>query len=441
MVMQVTVEDLSSVKKVLHVEIPEEEVTRELDNAYKQLKKNAKIKGFRPGKVPRSVLERMFKKDVNADVASRLIQKSFVDAVRETELKIVGDPNVEPTEIEADSPYKYDATVEIAPEIEDIDYKGLSLEKTEYQVSDGEVEAQLKMLQKNMAKLNPLAEERPLQDGDFALIDYEGYKDGKPFAETQKTENYSLKIGDGTISKDLDEGLKGMNAGETREVKVVFPEDYFNKKLAGLEIDFHVTLNSIREESLPELDDDFAKQLGKYETVADVEKEIRSNMTQGYEKRTEQELNEQIFKALLGKVEFEVPESMVEAELKGIIADAERSFQYHNTSMEDLGMTREGFEEKYRETAEKQVKRLLILRKIVEQEKMTCTDDDLKDGFKEMAENLNQPAEQIETFYKQNKEQLDYFKHSLLEKKAIRLIMDNSKIKTVKPKKEAKKKK
>ena len=146
--MPVTVEDLSSVKKILHIEIPENDTVRELDNAYNTLRKNAKIKGFRPGKAPRSVLERMFKKDVHADVTSRLIQESFMNAVKETDLKIVGTPQIDPPELTAKGPYKYDATVEIKPDIEAIDFKGLSLKKTRYQVRDEEIQAQLKCCRK-----------------------------------------------------------------------------------------------------------------------------------------------------------------------------------------------------------------------------------------------------------------------------------------------------
>ena len=202
--MQFKVEDVSSVKKTLHIEIPQDEVARELEKAYNQLKKSAKIKGFRPGKVPRSVLERMFKKDVHADVSSRLIQSSFIDAVKQTELKVIGNPELEPPELTADSSYKYDATVEISPEIEDIEYKGLGLERTRYEVSDGEVDVQLKTLQKNMARQQKISDDRPAQDGDFVLIDFEGSKDGDPVPEFAKTENFSLEIGKAVISEDFD---------------------------------------------------------------------------------------------------------------------------------------------------------------------------------------------------------------------------------------------
>lgn len=434
--MQVTVEDVSSVKKTLHIEIPKEDVVRELNSAYNNLKKNAKIKGFRPGKAPRSVLERMFKKDVHADVSSQLIQSSFVDAIKETDLQIVGQPQVDPPELDAAASYKYDAKVEIRPEIEDIDYKGLQLERSKYQISDEEIDGQLKMLQKNLARTEAISEDRGAQEGDFLLIDYEGFKDGKPFAETQKTENFTLKLGDGYISKDFDEQLTGMKAGGAKEFTATFADDYFNKKLAGLTLSFQVTLNEIREEVLPEIDDELAKKTGQYETLDDLKQVIRDNLNQGYQKRIEQELNEQIFSGLLKKADFEVPDTLVDMELEGIIEEAERSFSQRNTTLEDVGLSREFIAEKYRDTALKQVKRHLILGKMIDQEKFEVSDDELEEGLQEMSANFNQPVDQIKSYYDQNKERLEFFKHTLLEKKAINLIIDASDIKDVEPKKE-----
>ena len=431
--MQVTVEDLSSVKKILHIEIPEDKVVSELDASYKNLKKTAKVKGFRPGKTPRSVLERMFKKDVLADVSSRLIQDSFLDALKETELNIVGNPELDPPGLKEKGPFKYDATIEVSPKIEDIDFKGLALKKTLYKISDEEINAQLKMLQKSLAQQKTVEEDRPIKEDDFALIDYEGFKDGKPYAETQMTENFTMKVGSGQILKEFDTGIIGMKPGETREVKVTFPKDYFNAKLSGLEITFNVKLNEIREEVLPEIDDELAKNLGNIETLDELKKTITDNLKQGYEKRVEQEINEQIFKALIAKSDFEVPDTMVDYELEGIVAEAERSFAYRNVSMEDMGLTREGIAEKYRDTALKQVKRHLILSKLIEQEKLTLSDEDLEIGFKEMADNFNQPVEEIKNFYNQNKDKVEFFKHTLLEKQAIRLIIDNSTVEDIEP--------
>ena len=431
--MQFTVEDVSSVKKTLHIEIPQDEVARELEKAYNQLKKSAKIKGFRPGKVPRSVLERMFKKDVHADVSSRLIQGSFIDAIKQTELKVIGNPELDPPELTEDSPYKYDATVEISPEIEDIDFEGLSLERTRYEASDDEVDVQLKTLQKNMAQHQKISDDRPAQDGDFVLIDFEGSKDGDPVPEFARNENFNLEIGKASISEDFDKRLCGMKPGDTNEFNIKFAKDYANEKLADLEITFKVTLKEITEEILPEINDALAKKAGAYESLDDLKKVILENLKQGYAKRTEQELNEQVFSKLIAKTDFEVPDTMVQMELDGIVAEAERSFSYRNISLEEMGLSKESIAEKYRDTALKQVKRHLILGKIIDQENLTLGDDELEGGLQEMSENFNQPLEQIKKYYDENPDNLGYFKHTLLEKKAIKLIIDSSTIKDLKP--------
>jgi trigger factor len=436
--MQVTVEDVSSVKKILHIEVPEKIVIRELDNAYKNLKKNAKVKGFRPGKAPRSVLERLYKKDVHGDVSSKLLQDSFVEALKETELNIIGNPKIEPPKLEEKGPYKYDATVEVKPEIDDIDFKGLTLKKALYQVTDEEMEAQLKLLQKNLTQQIPITEDRPVQENDSVLIDYEGFKDGMPFPETQKTDNFTMKIGAGAISKTLDEELIGMKPGENREITVNFPEDHFNDKLANHEITFHVTLHEIREEILPEIDDEFAKKLGQYETLDVLKNAITKNLNEGYQKRVEQELNEQIYNDLIEKTQFELPDSMVDYELNNIIDEIEKTLTYYNKTMEEQGLTKEMLVEEHRETAEKKVRRHLILGKIIDQENIELSDQELEDGFAEMAQVVNQPVDAIKNYYQQNEDNLDFFKHTLLEKQAIKLIIESSNIEEVKPELEKK---
>jgi trigger factor len=426
--MQVTVEDISTVKKTLHVEIPRDEVVREIDKAYEEIKKSAKIKGFRPGKVPRSVLEKMFRKDVLADVSSRLIQSSFIDAVRDKDLRVVGRPKLDPPEIDLSQPYRYAATVEVTPAIADIELKGMKLKRSVYQVTEAEVDTQVKMLQKNLARLQKIADRRPVRDGDHLLLDFEGFKDGRPYAGAPKTENFTMKVGAGTVLKEFDQHLIGMAAGETREFPITFPADDANKALAGQTLHFRVILSEIREEILPEINDDFAKSAGRFETLEDLKRGITTNLTQGYEKRAEQELSEQIFTGLLERCQFEVPEALVEMELDGIVEEAERSFSYRNTSLEDAGLSREIIAEKYRDTALKQVKRHLILGKIIDQEKLDLSEEELNDAMQKMADSFQQPVAEIRRYYRENPEKLDYYKHALLEKKAIKFVLDGSMI-------------
>ena len=435
--MQVTVEDVNSVKKILHIEVPEEVVARELDSAYKELKKTSKIKGFRPGKAPRSVLERMFGKDVNADVSSKLIQSSLIDTLREKELPVVGEPKVDSPDLTGPGAYAFDITVELRPEIADVEFKGLDLTKTKYEHNEEEVEAQIEMLRKNLAKKVEIEEARPAAEGDFLLLDYEGFQGGEPFDGAQKTENFTLKLGSGTIAKAFDDEVVGMNMGDEKEFSVIFPEDHFNSTLAGQAVDYKVKLNKIMREELPEVNDEFAKQFGKFDTLEALRAEIVGNLEQGYAKRVDQELNEQIFENLIEKTEFEVPEVMVEYELDGIVSEAERAFAANNITMEQVGQSVEKIRENYRDTAVKQVRRHLILGKIIEQEEMVVDDAELEAGFQEMADNFNQPAEAIKAFYKENPDKVEFFKHTLLEKKAIKLIIESSNVTEVEPEKES----
>jgi trigger factor len=433
-VMKVTVEDQSSVKKVLHIEVPVDVVGRELDDAYNEMKKTVKVKGFRPGKVPRAVLERMYRKEVHADVSSKLIQEGFIAALKLNDLNVVAPPKVDPPELKEGAAYRFDALVEVRPVISDVQFKALTLNKSKYAVSDEEIDLQLKMLQRNMAQHNKVETARPVQTGDTAIIDYEGFKDGQPHAATQKTENFNVKVGEGRVVKDLDNGLVGMTAGEEKEINVTFPEDYFNKDLAGQQLVFKVKLHEIREEILPNLDDAFAKSLSdQFETLEALKSKVRDNLQSGYTKRIEQELNEQVFTHLLGQANFEVPDAMTDIELENILKDAEQSFSYSNRTLEEMGLSRESLALKYRPVAEKQVRRHLMLNKIIDQEKLTLTDEELEKGLQDMAANYGQPIEGIKAFYQKDKESLSYFKHMLLEKKALKLIIDTAVITEVEP--------
>jgi trigger factor len=236
------------------------------------------------------------------------------------------------------------------------------------------------------------------------------------------------------VIKDLDDGLIGMKVGEEKQIEATFPEDYFKKELVGEQVTFHVKLNEIREEILPELDDDLAKSIGdQFDSLDALKEKIRENLQSGYTKRIEQELNEQIFTQLIEKTEFEVPDTLVDAELDQIMKDAERSFEQSNQTFEDVGLTRESLMEKYRPTAEKQVRRHLILSKLVEQEALELSDEELEKGFQEMADTYQQPVEHLKGYYNQNKEGLAFFKHTLLEKKALNLIIDKGRITEVEP--------
>ena len=431
--MQVTVEDLSPVKKRLHVEIPEERVTKELDMAYNQLKKTARVKGFRKGKTPRSVLERVYKKDVDTDVISRLIQETFPKAVTDAKLKPVGTPAISEGQLRAKSPYHYDCTIEIFPEIDTVEFRGIKMKKPDFAVAEEEIDNQLEMLRKRSATAEKITEDRGTKTGDALLVDMEAQKNGELFKPVGRAENHMINLGKNEISETLDQGLLEMKPGETRQIKVSFPQDHANSDFAGQDIDFHVTLKEIRQEVLPEINDIFAKKMGEFENLDQLRDEIRKNLREGYDQRARHMIYEQAFQALLAQTDFALPDTLVEYELDGIVNDAQASFYYHNTSMEELGLTREVMAEKYRPTAEKQARRHLILSKIIEQENLTLTQEEESAEMGRIAEKNQRPLEDIKKFFKENPDRHEAFRQTILEKRAIDLILNEGQIELVPP--------
>lgn len=431
--MQFTVEDVSSVKKVLHIDIPEADVAAEVEEAYSQLKKTSKIKGYRPGKAPRNILEKMFSKDVNADVSGRLIQNTVFKAITDAKLRIVSQPIVEPVDFSGKGNFKYSAKVEIRPEIAPIDISQIKIKKTNYAYSEGEVDAQIEMLRKSLAKKTPAPEGTVISEGSYALISYEGFKDGVPFEKTPKVENQLYRIGSAMMSKMFDDELTGLKKGDEKTFTVSYPSEYVNKQFAANDIEFRLAVNDVMQEELPELNEDFAKNFGKFETVEEIKNEIRSNLKQGYDKRIEQEMNEQIFSYLLERSNFEVPESMLEMEIEAMIDEAERACAANGITLDQIGQSREALKDEFRETAEKQVRRHLALTSIIEHEKMTLSDEDLEEGYESLSKEFNRPVEMIREFYKNNPDKTEYLKITLLEKKAVKMLIEKSEITEVEP--------
>ncbi|CAN2041999.1 Trigger factor [Candidatus Magnetomoraceae bacterium gMMP-15] len=434
--MQVNVEDLTKVKKIFHVEFSEEEVTGELDTAYNDLRKTTKVKGFRKGKVPRSILERMFKKTVHESIISKLVNESFQEALKDTELTMLGEPQVNTPELKKNQAYKYDITVETKPEIGNIDFQGLTLNKSLYSIDDKEIDIQLKALQKNMSKAVPIDEDRGAQEGDMALIDYEAFKDDKPFDKIPKAEGIPFTIGEGKLFKQFDEQIQGIKPGESKNISITFPKGYPNQELAGLEIVFKLDLKEIRKVVLPEIDDALAKSLGEYEDLDALKKAIRKNLEEGYSARSEQEIAEQIFRALIDKTDFDMPDIMVQYELNSMLQETEQSLAVQEQNLEHIGHTKESFFEKYKETAKKQVRRQLILNQIIDQEKITIDNEEIEAAYKEINESTKQPLEEIKAFYEKNNNNLEFLKNTIQQKKALRKIKDVSIINEVKAEKE-----
>jgi len=426
--MEVDVEDISTVKKILHVAIPEEEVTRELEKAYGTLKNKASIKGFRPGKVPLSLLERRFKNEIHADVSGELIQSSYGEALRRTDLAPLGEPTIDRPELERGHPYQYSVTIEVAPFIGDLKLNDLKLKQRFHHVTDEEIDTQLKMVQKQRAQLRNIDGNRPVQDGDIVIVDYEGFRDGKPLEAAGKTENFQVEVGSGRILKDFDQKLVGMEPNSNKKFQVRFPEDYYNKDLAGLEVLFEVHLKEIKEEILPAIDDEFAKGLGEYETVEELKEAIKRELEKRYEIQSERQLHEDIIDRLIEQSDFEVPEGLVNEEVSSLIVNAQNTAAQRGMSLEESEQSIEGLSERFRPVAERKVREYLLLQKVIEQEEIVLTDELIDQAYVELAEAMGQPVDTIKQFHEGYKDAYEVFKHKAVEKEAIKGIKENNKV-------------
>ena len=433
--MQVNIENISTVKKNIHFEIPSKDVDKELDKAYKELKKNASIKGFRKGKIPRAVLESRFGKDVHADISPRMIQDAFVEMVDEHQFEVLGEPKFTPERplIEAGKDFVFDIMLEIRPELDEIEFKGLELKKNLYRVTDEEMNAQLNMIQKNFSTKETVTEERPVKDSDFVLIDYQGFVDGQPFDATPKVENYVMAIGSKALPEIFSTKLTGVIPPHDLEIEVAYPEDETNEALKGKTVLYKVLLKEIQEEILPPLDDELAKKLGSYTSLDELKKNITDNLEKGIEKRVQQELSEQIYEQLLEKCQFEVPDALVESELKSIIAETQQSFAQNNVTLEQVGLSEETIRDMSKDVALQQAKRHLILGKIIDQEALELSEEDLNALYESMGVAMGGTADAIKNFFDKSPQQFEYVKYYELEKKATRLIIDEANVVEVEP--------
>jgi len=431
---QIQIEDLSGAKKVITFEIPAKVVTRELDNAFRELKKTARVKGFRPGKIPRSVLEKMFGKNVRDNIKKELIGEAFEKAMLDHKLEVIGEPSGDfPEQLISGEPYKFKMTVDIKPKVENIDFKGLKLTKNNYTISDDMVDHQLKIHQQTMPSTEPIMEDRSIQKDDIAVIEYEGLKNGAPLEILPRTSAVRLEIGKNELFPNFDDHLVGMNKNQERQFEFTFPADYTNTDLANQTIEMKVLLKDIRKKVYPELNDDFAKKLGNYSTMDEVKAEIRSNLETLYENQSEQELQEEIFVRLLERTTFDVPDTWINHELGSIKLELQQSMAAQNIDMEKTGFTDEMIRKQYYNTAVAQARRHLLLNYLIEQEKLVATDAEIEAEFERMSTMTGKAIQTIKDHYAQeeNQQELDKLKYLLLERNAMKMVIDANKVENV----------
>ena len=399
--MKTSVEEISSIKKKVFIEIPEDQVNKEVESFYKDLGKKAKIKGFRPGKVPRNILERYFKDYVKTEVVQKLIQDTYPQALSEIDLQPVSPPVIDPGEFEGGKSFQYSAVIEVKPDIKLEGYTGLKIEGKKEEVKDEEVEERLRALQNLHANLKTISEARPIQAGDFVIVDYEASMGGKPL-EGGKAIDFTVEVGSGQFIPALEEKLIGLKPEEEKEIEVSFPEDYGYQKWAGKTISFHVKIKEIKEKILPPLDDEFAKDLGDYSSFEELKAKLKGEIEKEKELVLERQLKDQVVDQLLEANPFEVPESLVEEQTKAMVSDTKLKLAAQGVVLKNLGVTEEKLQEDYKAMAQKQVKTFLILDKIASQEGIAVTDEEADDRLKEMAERMHQKFDVVKRYYEKN---------------------------------------
>ena len=425
--MNVSVEEISSIKKKISVEIPEDEVVREVDSFYKDLGKKAKIKGFRPGKVPRNILERYFKDYVKAEVVQKLIGESYPKALTETNLEPVSPPVIDPDEFNEGKSFQYSAVIDVKPDIKLEGYTGLEIEGKKEELKDEEVEQRLKSLQNLHANLKTVSEGRPIQTGDYVIVDYEASVGGKPL-EGAKAVDFTVEVGSGQFIPTFEEKLIGLNPGEEKEIEVSFPEDYGYQKWAGKTICFHVKIKEIKEKIFPTLDDEFAKDLGDYSSLEELKDKLKQEIEREKELALDRQLKDQMVDQLLQKSTFEVPESLVEEQTKALVSDTRLRLASQGIKIDTLGIPEEKLQEDYREAAMRQVRTFLMLERIAGQEGITVTDEEVEDRLRDISERTHQKLDVVKRYYEKNG-LIPEVKAGILNEKAINFLLEKANVK------------
>ncbi len=425
--MKASLEDISQVKKKLSVAIDAKEVNQKLNNAYGKIRKQTKIPGFRPGKVPRKILESYFGKQVEADVASELVNESFPQAVEETKAFPLGQPELEKGPVKQGEDFIYSATMEVRPEFEVKDYLGLTAEKEMVSIGEDDVQKKLEQIRDGHGKLESITEPRAIKEGDFVVINYQGFENDQPL-EGIKNENFLLNMGKGDFHAKFDEALMGLHKGDNKEIVIDFEEDYFNPNLKGKNVRFQVSVIDIKERNLPELNDDFAQSLGAgFENLKGLREQIEKDIVNQENNRVEQGLKRKLLEQISKGTEFEVPQVLVDAEVDFSLKSLQANFERSGASFEKAGIMPESLKQQFRPSSESRVRERLILGRIAEQDNLIISDDEFTEGIEKLAQGMGQDVETIKKYYEARGE-TDILKEQMLEEKTLNYLVENAHI-------------
>ena len=420
-------ENANEVKLEITVEAKKFDET--MKKIYFKTAKYFNIPGFRKGKAPMNIVERYYGTEIfYEDTFNEIAQETLEQAVEENKLDVVSRPDIEVTQIGKGQDLIYTAIFQTKPEAKLGKYKGIEIKKIEYNVEDKDIEHELEHMQEHNSRLISI-DDRPVEDGDITVIDFEGFVDGKTF-EGGKAENYELTIGSKTFIPGFEDQIIGMKIDEEKDVNVTFPEEYFSKDLAGKEATFKVKLHEIKKKELPKLDDEFAKDVSEFDTLEELKKSIKEKLEEDAKQRQKYETEEAVVKAVTENIEVEVPSGMIETEVENMIKDIETRLSYQGLKLEQylqmLNKTEDEMKKEYEPQALEAVKTRLMIDAVIKAEKIEANIEEVDEKIKEMAKNYGK--ENDEEFI-QNENVRKYIEEGIKSEKALDFLVKNAKMK------------
>ena len=426
--MSFTIEKLDKNMAKLTIEVSVEDFEKAVEVAYQKNKGKIEVPGFRKGKVPRKMIEQMYGKEVFfEDAANEVIPEAYEKAYDECEEEIVSAPKIEVTQIEAGKPFIFTAEVALKPEVKLGKYKGIKVDKVTVEVTEEEVNEAIETERKNSARTVSV-EDRPIKDGDTTVIDFEGFVDGVAF-EGGKGENYPLTIGSHSFIDTFEEQLIGKSINDEVEVNVTFPEDYHAENLKGKPALFKVTIKEIKENQLPDLDDEFAEEVSAYDTFAEYKESVKKNLEEKKEADAKNAKEEAVVEAIIADAEMDIPAAMIETQQRQMVDEFAQRLAMQGLSMEQYsqftGMTAAAMMEQVKPQAEKRIQSRLVLEAIVAAEKIEVSDAEYEEELAKMAEAYKMEVEQIKEIM--DDERAVEMKKDMAIQKAVEFVVANAK--------------
>jgi trigger factor len=423
--MKVNVETLSSTERKLDVFLQPELVKEKLEEVFKEFQKSAKVRGFRPGKVPRRVIESIYGKQIHDEVSSRLVSDSFQEALQEASVTPVSRPNLTTDKVETDKEFHYSAVFEIIPDFEVDDYIGIELKKEKVEVDDGEVTTVLDRLRNRSAEAKPIETERGAAKGDLVIIDYEGTLEGKSIEDLKKSD-VQFVIGEGQLIPDFEDAIVGLKKREVKTFEVSYPEDFQVPEAAGKTVSFELRLKDILERILPGLDDEFAKDLGE-ESLESLKKKIREDLEKRHQADSSNRLRADLINKLVENKTFDVPNSLVEEESARLKREFASNLQRRGLRIPEFD---EKAEKSFTERAILNVKASVILGAIAKKEGIEVTSGEVDKRLLEISKSFDVPYEKVREAYQSNR-MLEGLYTSILEEKVTDFLIEKAKIEEV----------